>query len=136
MSTTITLTLDDALEQFYAPLARQAGVTLPALLGALVGDAPVMQRARSRLEERSAAPADDEETCRELMEGVLAHARAVASGEKQPHPDARARLARTMRAIHESVARSGLPEMTLDEINAEIAAARRERRERERQVRA
>ncbi|MBQ9578566.1 MAG: hypothetical protein IJR28_03425 [Ottowia sp.] len=137
-----TLTLDEALAP-YSAAARQAGVALPALLTALMEDASAVQRALGRLVKGGAAASatdspplqkDDDEAAEinRLKEEVLAHARAVSSGEKQPQPDARARLAQSVRAIWEEVARSGQPEMTMDEINAEIAAARRERRERER----
>ena len=140
---TITLPLDDALEQSYAALAEQAGVDLHALLASLIADASAVRQTLGRLVKGGAAASatdspplqkDDDEAAEinRLKEEVLAHARAVSSGEKQPQPGALERLARSVQAIWDSVEQSGQPEMTMDEINAEIAAARRERRERER----
>ena len=64
---------------------------------------------------------------------------AVANGEEiseeiklrmLPQPGAGVELVRAMRDIQEYAVRTGLSEMTDEEINAEIAAARRERRAR------
>ncbi len=141
---TITLPLDDALEQSYAALAEQAGVDLHALLASLIADASAVRQTLGRLVKGGAVASatddspplqkDDDEAAEinRLKEEVLAHARAVSSGEKQPQPGALERLARSVQAIWDSVEQSEQPEMTMDEINAEIAAARRERRERER----
>ena len=142
-----TLTLDEALAP-YSAAARQAGVALPALLTALMEDVSAVQRALGRLVKGGGAETTTQQEADAakaeiyaLAEELRAYGQALANGEEipeevkrrmQPQPGARERAAQVMRAIDEEVARSGLPGMTMDEISAEIAAARRERRERER----
>ena len=139
---TITLPLDDALEQSYSDLAKQAGVDLHALLASLIADASAVRQTLGRLAKgggvnQNSVEASLAEIEREMQEREQARIR----GENVP-PLASLSCAQKgfdageFRCIWQEVSdnakASGASDMTLDEINAEIAAARREMQEQAR----
>lgn len=109
--TTITLSIDDALAAAYTASAQKRGMSLTALmLSLLKKDAAEQQQAP--VEAPNDAP---------LIDAML---------QKPLDPVARKGLL-ALREMGKSAQEAGIADMTLEEINAEIAAARRERRERE-----
>lgn len=136
---TITLPLDDALEQSYAALAEQAGVDLHALLASLIADASAVRQTLGRLVKGGGANQNSvEASLAEIEREMQEREQAFACGENAPQfaPLSCARkgfdageFRRIWQEVSDSAKASGASEMTLDEINAEIAAARREMRE-------
>ena len=140
--TTITLPITAAQEAAFTASARERGLDLGAYVLSLL----LKNEDERRVPPRSVPPqtADDEaEAGKAEIYALAAEMReyesAVARGETipedvkrrmQPQPGAGAALVRAMHQMQERAARAGASEMTLEEINAEIAAARRERRER------
>ncbi|MBQ6655981.1 MAG: hypothetical protein IJM64_01700 [Ottowia sp.] len=136
---TITLPLDDALEQSYAALAEQAGVDLHALLASLIADASAVRQTLGRLVKGGGANQNSvEASLAEIEREMQEREQAFARGENVPQlaPLSCAQkgfdageFRRIWQEVSDSAKASGASEMTLDEINAEIAAARREMRE-------
>ena len=136
---TITLPLDDALEQSYAALAEQAGVDLHALLASLIADASAVRQTLGRLVKGGGANQNSvEASLAEIEREMQEREQAFARGENAPlfAPLSCARegfdvgeFRRIWQEVSDSAKACGASEMTLDEINAEIAAARREMRE-------
>ena len=131
---TITLPLDDALEQSYSDLAKQAGVDLHALLASLIADASAVRQTLGRLVKgasQNSVEASLAEIGREMQEREQARARGENVPPLAPLSCAQngfdaGEFRRIWREASDSAKASGASEMTLDEINAEIAAARRE----------
>lgn len=140
--TTITLPITAAQEAAFTASAREHGLDLGAYVLSLL----LKNEAERRVQPRSVPSQADDDAAEagkaeiyalaaemREYEGAVARGEAIPEDVKrrmQPQPDAGAALVRAMRQMQEQAARAGVSEMTLDEINAEIAAARRERGER------
>ncbi|MBO7410719.1 MAG: hypothetical protein J6T92_02225 [Ottowia sp.] len=133
------LTLDDALMP-YAAFARQGGMALPELLAALARETEVVQTLR-KLTGGGAAQRDTlaqsraklDDIGRKLQEQDAAFANGSGAQFGFLNGDGRAgfKAQEALRLLQEVGAQSvanGTSEMTLDEINSEIAAVRRELR--------
>ena len=143
-----TITIDDALADAGAAYARQSGMNLSALLESLLQEKLAALRAPFKLADstprasKSVFDMTPEEINAELgsaMRQMREYERAAANGENVPatlrlnitrSPSDGDDLLRLLHEIGEQAKANGTSEMTLEEINAEIAAARRERRER------
>lgn len=151
---TITLPIDAAEEASYTTSARERGMDVAAFVLSLLRRFAAEQRAQS---SSTPSQADDDaaadaplksifdmppEEVRAEVDAALQEARrreeAARGGdlsmEGQPLPVTQTRKGDLLEVVHRLQAQaqaSGLGEMTLEEINEEIAAARRERRERE-----
>ena len=141
--TTITLPITAAQEAAFTASARERGLDLGAYVLSLL----LKNEAERRVQPRSVPSQTDDDAAEagkaeiyalaaEMREYESAAARGEAIPEDvkcrmQPQPGAGAALVRAMRQMQEQAARSSVSEMTLDEINAEIAAARQERSQRE-----
>ena len=139
---TITLPITAAQEAAFTASARELGLDLGAYVLSLLLKNENKRRASPRRAPSQAA--DDaaeagEAEVRALVEELRQYRQAVERGEEipeevkrrmRPNPEAREGFARALRDIQEYAVQTGLSEMTDEEINAEIAAARRERRAR------
>ena len=139
---TITLPIDAAEAASYTASARERGMDVAAFVLSVLRRFSEEQRAQSCGAPSQAA--DDaaeagEAEVRALVEELRQYRQAVERGEEipeevkrrmRPNPEAREGFARALRDIQEYAVQTGLSEMTDEEINAEIAAARRERRAR------
>ena len=138
---TITLPITAAQEAAFTASARELGLDLGAYVLSLL----LKNENKRRASPRSApSQADDaaeagEAEVRALVEELRQYRQAVERGEEipeevkrrmRPNPEAREGFARALRDIQEYAVQTGLSEITDEEINAEIAAARRERRAR------
>ena len=139
---TITLPITAAQEAAFTASARERGLDLGAYALSLLLKNEDKRRASPR-SVPSQADDDAAEAGEAEIYALAAEMReyegAVARGEEipeevqrrmQPQPGAGAALVRAMHQMQERAALAGASEMTLEEINAEIAAARRERRAR------
>ena len=139
---TITLPIDAAEAASYTTSARERGMDVAAFVLSVLRRFSEEQRAQS-CGTPSQAAGDAAEAGEAEIYALAAEMReyegAVARGEEipeevqrrmQPQPGAGAALVRAMHQMQERAALAGASEMTLEEINAEIAAARRERRAR------
>ena len=135
---TITLPITVAQEAAFTASARECGLDLGAYVLSLL--LKNENKRRGKRAPVSAAEAKAKAEVYARLDELREYERAMTAGEEvpkeakqkmQPQPGALKRLAQSVQQIRDEVARSGLPEMTPDEIDAEIAAARRERHERE-----
>lgn len=140
--TTITLPITAAQEAAFTATARECGLDLGAYVLSLLLKGEAARRVPPRsapLQTADDAAEADKAEIYALAAEMREYESAVARGEEipeevklrmQPQPGAGAALVSAMHQMQERAARAGASEMTLEEINAEIAAARRERRER------
>ena len=112
------LSLDEALTP-YAAFARRAGVELPALLSMLVKNTDALQDALAKLTAASPKSNKSDTTAGDapLIDALL----------QTPLDETARKGLLALQNMGESARAHGIADMTLDEINAEIAACRQER---------
>lgn len=145
---TAALTLDAALAP-YSTAAQKAGMPLPAFLLALAKETGVLQAFARLAGAEKPAPAGEQELpsifdmppeqvqaeVEAAMQAMRQWDEAARSGDLSNQgrslPVTRTRpgdLTKLLRIMHEEAKASGMADMTMEEIDAEIAAVRRERR--------